>query len=183
MDERVAGALSLPEDWPAHPDVSLALNRMGSFDWDLDAGLMHLDAGALTVFDLAPEEYDDRPGTLGKRVPADEAVRLDDMISRAFKSGRDSYGAYFRRRRRDGSLRWTHSQGFIRRDGTGRPHRVIGIVRDAVQELADSNARRDLDEERRRRTSLVEGTTAALAHARTVQDVTDMKRLPGEVGL
>ena len=176
MDERVAGALSLPEDWPAHPDVSLALNRMGSFDWDLDAGLMHLDAGALTVFDLAPEEYDNRPRTLGKRVPADEVVRLDDMISRAFKSGRDSYGAYFRRRRRDGSLRWTHSQGFIRRDGTGRPHRVIGIVRDAVQELADSNARRDVDEERRRRTSLVEGTTAALAHARTVQDVTDVLR-------
>ena len=176
MDERVAGALSLPEDWPAHPDVSLALNRMGSFDWDLDAGLMHLDAGALAVFDLAPEEYDNRPRTLGKRVPADEVVRLDDMISRAFKSGRDSYGAYFRRRRRDGSLRWTHSQGFIRRDGTGRPHRVIGIVRDAVQELADSNARRDVDEERRRRTSLVEGTTAALAHARTVQDVTDVLR-------
>ncbi|MCL6288604.1 SpoIIE family protein phosphatase [Streptomyces sp. ID03-2B] len=171
MDDRVAGALSLPDDWPAHPDLSLALNRMGSFDWDLDTGLMHMDQAALDVFDLTPDEYDDRPASLSPRVPTDEAQRLDGLVSHALKSGRTNYGAYFRILRRDGTLRWTHTQGFVRRDGTGRPRRIIGIVRDATQELADSTARRELDEERRQRTSLVEGTTAALAHARTVKDV------------
>ncbi|MGW7231229.1 SpoIIE family protein phosphatase [Streptomyces sp. CBMAI 2042] len=171
MDDRVAGALSLPDDWPAHPDLSLALNRMGSFDWDLGTGLMHMDQAALDVFDLTPEEYDGRPASLAHRVPTDEAQRLDGMVSQALKSGLTNYGAYFRIQRRDGTLRWTHTQGFVRRDGTGRPHRIIGIVRDATQELADSSARQDLDLERRRRTSLVEGTTAALAHARTVKDV------------
>ncbi|MFK0184873.1 SpoIIE family protein phosphatase [Streptomyces rubiginosohelvolus] len=171
MDDRVAGALSLPEDWPAHPDLSLALNRMGSFDWDLDTGLMHMDRAALDVFDLTPDEYDDRPASLSPRVPTDEAQRLDGLVSHALKSGRTNYGAYFRIQRRDGTLRWTHTQGFVRRDGSGRPRRIIGIVRDATQELADSTARRELDEDRRRRTSLVEGTTAALAHARTVKDV------------
>ncbi|MFD4024462.1 SpoIIE family protein phosphatase [Streptomyces sp. NPDC058576] len=171
MDDRVAGALSLPDDWPAHPDLSLALNRMGSFDWDLDTGLMHMDQPALDVFDLTADEYDDRPASLAPRVPTDEAQRLDGLVSHALKSGRTNYGAYFRIQRRDGTLRWTHTQGFVRRDGTGRPRRIIGIVRDATQELADSTARRELDEERRQRTSLVEGTTAALAHARTVKDV------------
>ncbi|MFC9479307.1 SpoIIE family protein phosphatase [Streptomyces griseus] len=171
MDDRVAGALSLPDDWPAHPDLSLALNRMGSFDWDLDTGLMHMDQAALDVFDLTPDEYDDRPASLSPRVPTDEAQRLDGLVSHALKSGRTNYGAYFRILRRDGTLRWTHTQGFVRRDGTGRPRRIIGIVRDATQELADSTARRELDEERRQRTSLVEGTTAALAHASTVKDV------------
>ncbi|MBM7058619.1 SpoIIE family protein phosphatase [Streptomyces durocortorensis] len=171
MDDRVAGALSLPDDWPAHPDLSLALNRMGSFDWDLDTGLMHMDQPALDVFDLTANEYDDRPASLSPRVPTDEAQRLDGLVSHALKSGRTNYGAYFRIQRRDGTLRWTHTQGFVRRDGTGRPRRIIGIVRDATQELADSTARRELDEERRQRTSLVEGTTAALAHARTVKDV------------
>ncbi|MEV7843317.1 MULTISPECIES: SpoIIE family protein phosphatase [Streptomyces] len=171
MDDRVAGALSLPDDWPAHPDLSLALNRMGSFDWDLGTGLMHMDQAALDVFDLTPEEYDGRPASLAHRVPTDEAQRLDGMVSQALKSGLTNYGAYFRIQRRDGTLRWTHTQGFVRRDGTGRPHRIIGIVRDATQELADSSARQDMDLERRRRTSLVEGTTAALAHARTVKDV------------
>lgn len=174
MDDRVAGALSLPDDWPAHPDLSLALNRMGSFDWDLDSGLMHMDEPALDVFDLGVDEYDNRPGSLAVRVPAEEGTRLDALVSQALKSGRDTYGAYFRRKRRDGSLRWTHTQGFIRRDAEGRPRRIIGIVRDATQELADSVTRRTIDEERRRRTSLVQSTTAALAHARTVKDVTDV---------
>ncbi|MFG2629085.1 SpoIIE family protein phosphatase [Streptomyces sp. NPDC048473] len=174
MDDRVAGALSLPDDWPAHPDLSLALNRMGSFDWDLDSGLMHMDRPALDVFDLRAEEYDDRPESLAQRVPPDEGVRLDAMVSQALKSGQRHYGVYFRILRRDGTMRWTHTQGFVQRDETGRPHRIIGIVRDATQELADSTARRELDMERQRRTSLVEGTTAALAHARTVRDVIEV---------
>ncbi|WP_203597846.1 SpoIIE family protein phosphatase [Streptomyces sp. SID7909] len=174
MDDRVAGALSLPDDWPAHPDLSLALNRMGSFDWDLDSGLMHLDRPALDVFDLRAEEYDNRPETLGLRVPPDEGVRLDAMVSEALKSGRSNYGAYFRLQSRDGTLRWAHTQGFVRRDDDGRPRRIIGIVREAGPELAESAARRELDEELRRRTSLVDSTTAALAHARTVKDVIEV---------
>lgn len=174
MDDRVAGALSLPDDWPAHPDLSLALNRMGSFDWDLDSGLMHMDQRALDVFDLTAGEYDNRPESLGRRVPPDEAMRLDSMVTQALKTGRSNYGAYFRILRSDGTLQWTHTQGFVRRDDTGRPSRIIGIVRDATEELADSTARRELDEERQRRTSLVEATTAALAHARTVRDVIDV---------
>jgi PAS domain S-box-containing protein len=174
MVDRTAGTTSLPDDWPAHPDLSLALNRMGSFDWELDSGLMHLDQSALDVFDLYADEYDGRPVTLARRVPPDEGTRLDAMVAQALKNGATTYGAYFRVRARDGVMRWVHTQGFIRRDATGKPRRIIGIVRDAAQELAESAARHELDSERRRRTSLVEGTTAALAHARTVRDVIDV---------
>lgn len=166
-------AVSLPEDWPAHPDRSLSLNRMGSFDWDLVTGLMHMDAAALDVFDTTPEEYDGRPESLAPRVPPAEGVRLDALVSSALKSGVDSYGAYFRIRCHDGELRWTHTQGRVMRGPDGRPYRIIGIVRDATEELSHSAERLGLDEERRRQTSVVESTTAALAHARTVQDVID----------
>ncbi|GAB1339118.1 SpoIIE family protein phosphatase [Streptomyces sp. E-15] len=177
MADRSASALSLPEDWPAHPDPILALNRMGSFDWDLDAGLMDLDAQALEVFDLLPEEYDGRPESLTARVPPPEAARLDAAIAQAIKEGGENYGAYFRIRRRDGTPRWTHTQGYIRRDETGRPRRVVGIVRDATRELADSAARSlraAQDEAFRQQTGVVQVISAALAHARTVQDVIDV---------
>ncbi|MEU0083403.1 SpoIIE family protein phosphatase [Streptomyces sp. NPDC006274] len=174
MADRAAGALSLPDDWPAHADLSLVLNRMGTFDWDLTSGLMHMDGAGLEVFDLRPEEYDGRPESLAPRVPADEAARLDTMVSQALKNGSDNYGAYFRIRCRDGHLRWTHTQACVRRDETGRPVRIIGIVRDATQELADSSTHVEVDLERRRQTSVVESTTAALAHARTVQDVIEL---------
>ncbi|MFF5701257.1 SpoIIE family protein phosphatase [Streptomyces sp. NPDC012794] len=170
----VPSTVSLPEDWPAHAGRSLSLNRMGSFDWDLVTGLMHMDAAALDVFDTTPDEYDGRPGSLSPRVPPAEAARLDALVSSALKSGVDTYGAYFRIRRRDGNLRWTHTQGRVMRGGDGRPYRIIGIVRDATEELSHSAERLGLDEERRRQTSVVESTTAALAHARTVRDVIDV---------
>ncbi|WP_328773296.1 SpoIIE family protein phosphatase [Streptomyces sp. NBC_00286] len=177
MVDRGASALSLPDDWPAHPDPILALNRMGSFDWDLDTGIMQMDPQAHEIFDMSPDEYDGRPETLSVRVPPTESHRLDTHVSQAIKDGSENYGAYFRIRRRDGTLRWTHTQGYIRRDETGRPRRVIGIIRDATQELIESEAQREqaaLDEFRRRQTNVVQIATAALAHARTVQDVIDV---------
>lgn len=176
MVDRAAGALSLPDDWPADPDLSLTLNGMGSFDWDLVSGLMHLDQPGHEVFDLRPGEYDGRPESLASRVPSDEAARLDTLVAQALKNGSDRYGAYFRIRRRDGSLHWAHTQACVRRDETGRPLRIIGIVRDATEELAESRERLEVEVERRRQTSVVESTTAALAHARTVQDVIDVLR-------
>ncbi|MEU3984199.1 SpoIIE family protein phosphatase [Streptomyces sp. NPDC026672] len=177
MADRGATALAVPDDWPAHPDPILALNRMGTFDWDLDAGLFHMDARAYEVFDLLPEEYDGRPESLAIRVPPLEGSRLDAVVSRAIKDGSENYGAYFRIRRRDGSPRWTHAQGYIRRDATGRPRRIIGILRDATQELADSDARSlraAQDEAFRQQTNVVQIITAALSHARSVQDVIDV---------
>ncbi|MEU9609558.1 SpoIIE family protein phosphatase [Streptomyces sp. NPDC048057] len=174
MVDRAAGAPTLPDDWPAGPDTSLTLNRMGSFDWDLASGLMHLDEPAHHVLDMQPEEYDGRRATLMARMPSEDAARLDALVAQALKNSSENYGAYFRIRRRDGGLRWTHSQGCVRRDAEGRPVRVIGIVRDATVELADATARFAADNERRWQTSVVEATTAALAHARTVQDVIDV---------
>ncbi|GHE06413.1 SpoIIE family protein phosphatase [Streptomyces alanosinicus] len=177
MADRGASAMSLPEDWPAHPDPILALNGMGTFDWDLDTGLFHMDAQAYQVFDLLPEEFDGRPRSLAVRVPPPEAARLDAVVARAIKDGSENYGTYFRIRRRDGTPRWTHTQGYIRRDDTGRPRRVVGIVRDATGELADSAARSlraAHDEAFRQQTNIVQIVSAALAHARTVRDVIDV---------
>ncbi|MBL1086101.1 serine/threonine-protein phosphatase [Streptomyces actinomycinicus] len=177
MADRGASSLSLPEDWPAHPDPILALNRMGSFDWDLDAGLFHMDARAFEVFDIRPEEYDGRPESLAVRVPPPEAARVDAVVARAIKDGSENYGTYFRIRCRDGTPRWTHTQGYIRRDESGRPRRVVGIVRDATEELADSASRRlraAQDEAFRQQTGVVQVIAAALAHARSTQDVIDV---------
>ncbi|MFP3986596.1 SpoIIE family protein phosphatase [Streptomyces sp. E11-3] len=177
MVDRGASALSLPDGWPALPDPILALNRMGTFDWDLDSGLMHMDAQAHELFDLRHDEYDGRPESLAVRVPPAESHRLDALVSQALKDGSENYGAYFRIRRRDGTLQWTHTQGYIRRDDTGRPRRIVGIVRDARQEIEDLAQRReraDLRAAQNRQTSMVQGTAAALAHARTVQDVIDV---------
>ncbi|MFF4172384.1 SpoIIE family protein phosphatase [Streptomyces sp. NPDC001744] len=147
---------------------------MGGFDWDLTAGTMVMDDAALAVFDMDREEYDGHPESLAPRVLPDEGARLDALVTQALKDGSDQYGAYFRIRRRDGGHQWTHTQGIVLRDDAGRPVRIIGVLRDATHELTEPAARLGLDEGRRKRADVVEGTTAALAHARTVQDVIDL---------
>ncbi|WP_129838743.1 SpoIIE family protein phosphatase [Streptomyces sp. RFCAC02] len=172
----------LPKDWPVHPDTSLALNRMGSFDWDLDAHRLHLDDAALDVFDLRPEEYDSHPQSLAGRVPRAEAERLDALLRQAISQGDSGYGAYFRIRRRTGVTQWTHTQGHIERDRDGRPRRIIGIVRDATAELSHAVDREAISMQRRKQTSVVEETTRAIANARTVRDVTDILTGPHGLG-
>jgi PAS domain S-box-containing protein len=173
-EQGAARAPALPEG-RVHPDTILALNGMGSFDWDLDTGLLTMDAQAHRIFDLTPQEYDGRPESLAARVPGSESTRLDSLVTQAMKDNSERYGTYLRIRRRDGSLTWIHTQGHISRDTSGRPRRIIGIVRDATDELDDGAG---LSERagRRERMNIVQSTTAALAHARTVQDVIDVVR-------
>ncbi|WBB59560.1 SpoIIE family protein phosphatase [Streptomyces sp. WMMC500] len=158
-------------DWPAPAALSMELNHMGSFDWDLARGQMHLDEGALRVMDLRPEEFDGAPGTLGSRLTKEERARLEALISQAIAHGRPAYSAYLRVQLRDGTTRLTHAQGTILRDDGGRAHRVVGMVRDATLELNFSAQQFALDQERRRQTGVIQQTAAALANASTVQDV------------
>ena len=52
------------------------------------------------------------------RTASDALLQSIDLAVAAEELGVD--GAYFRVQRDDGTLRWTHTQGFVRRDGTGR---------------------------------------------------------------
>ncbi|MFD7315318.1 SpoIIE family protein phosphatase [Streptomyces sp. NPDC059883] len=118
-------------------DERLALNRMGSFDWDLDSGAFELDAAGLAVFDMRPDEYDGVAGTLASRVPREEGLRLQAVVDAAIRSGRSSYGSYFQLTRRTGMRQWTHTRGRILRDEQGHPYRIIGIVRNATADLSE----------------------------------------------
>ncbi|MFI5830613.1 SpoIIE family protein phosphatase [Streptomyces sp. NPDC051578] len=154
------------------PGERLALNGMGSFDWNLGTGVLVLDDAGLTVFDLERAEFHDTPEGLGLRIPADDSARLADTVQGALDGGEDTYGAYFTVRRRDGRDQWTHTQGRVLRDSRGRPVRIIGIVRDATAELAQLTALRKLETARAHQATIVQRTTEALSRAVTVDDVT-----------
>ncbi|MFD3545273.1 SpoIIE family protein phosphatase [Streptomyces sp. NPDC058655] len=150
----------------------LALNGMGSFEWDLDAGTLTLDEAGMTVFDLEPDEFDGTPEGLGLRIPAEDGVRLGETVLAVLDSGGEAYGAYFTVQRRGGRDQWTHTQGRVVRDGDGRARRILGIVRDATAELAQATLLRKLESARAQQTTIVQRTTDALSRAVTVDDVT-----------
>lgn len=93
-------------------------------------------------------------------------------MDRAIRGGRTSYGAYFQIVRRNGIRQWTHVRARILRDDRGSPRRIIGIVRNATTELTEFAEVSPAEAGRRRLTAIVQGTTEALSHAVTVDDVT-----------
>ncbi|MCQ4042553.1 SpoIIE family protein phosphatase [Streptantibioticus rubrisoli] len=156
---------------PGNVRSTLALNGMGSFQWDPQADTLALDAGGLAVMGLRAGEYDGRARSLGRRIVSDDLPGLQALIARALAS-RPSYGAYFRVRHPDGTVRWTHIQGRVLRDATGQVRRVVGIVRDASDELQHFAEQTALRVDRQRQTDVVQGLTYALSQALSVEDVT-----------
>jgi serine phosphatase RsbU (regulator of sigma subunit) len=149
------------------------MSGMGSFDWDLDKGVLDLDRVGLEVFDLRPEEFDGRPESLVLRVTPEEGARIDIALRRVLESGNRSYGGYFQVTRRDGVKQWTHTQGSVIRDEQGRPRRLVGIVREAGEpgHVFPPGGARSGDEHSNL-SSVVRRVAEALSHAVTVDDVT-----------
>ncbi|MFJ9823181.1 SpoIIE family protein phosphatase [Streptomyces sp. NPDC101160] len=161
------------------PAERLAMNRTGSFDWDLDTGTIDVDDAGLLVFGLAQDEFDGRPATLIRGLDPQERVRLEGVVRHAITGGENSYSAHVRIEAADGTPQWTHIQARILRRDDGRAHRIVGIARDATAEVTHSAFVMDLEKRREVQTSIVERTTHALSRAVTVDDVTASLTGPG----
>ncbi|MFD8729463.1 SpoIIE family protein phosphatase [Streptomyces sp. NPDC059611] len=171
IDRRTNGEIGLTE--------RLAMNRTGSFDWDLDAGTLDVDEAGLAVFGVDPATYDSRPGALVERLEPAERARLDVTIDEAVTGGGNSYNVHFRMPLDDGTTQWTHVQARILRSKDGKAHRIVGVVRDATAEVTHSAFVLDLEKRRQRQTNIVERTTSAMSRAVTVDDVTAALTGPG----
>ena len=156
--------------------VALAVNGMGSFTWDLAGGEMRYDRGGLAVMGFGPGEFDGRLSTLGERMLPVELPAIEEQVERALRE-RSGFSLYFRiRRRPGGALRWTHTQGHVVCDAQGRPVRVIGIIRDASQELRAVDQTEQLRlarSDRRRQADIVGHVSDALVPTLTVEDVAE----------
>ncbi|MER5708549.1 SpoIIE family protein phosphatase [Streptomyces sp. NPDC002122] len=161
------------------PAERLAMNRTGSFDWDLDTGTIDVDEAGLLVFGLAPDTYDGRPATLVARLAPEERTRLEDIVREAVKGGSVSYTAHFPIPQAEGAPHWTHVQARILRKPDGRAQRIVGVVRDTTAEVTHSAFVQELEKRREVQTSIVERTTNALSRAVTVDDVTAALTGPG----
>lgn len=153
------------------PLEAMAATGVGCFEWDPATGRFTLDAPGLAVFDLRPDEYDGMAAGLSRRLPVEEVIRLFKLVEDIRAGRSDSYSSYFRIRRRDGSMRWTHTQGQVIRDPEHAGTRVVGVVRDATQELSYSALRLMAEDDRQRQETELGEVARALGEALSVDDV------------
>ncbi|MFJ8752507.1 SpoIIE family protein phosphatase [Streptomyces sp. NPDC102441] len=171
LERRHAGETGIAE--------RLALNRTGSFEWDLDARTVDVDEAGLMVFGLDSATFEASPAAVIDRLDAADRARLEATVDEAISGGSSSYSVHFQVPLEDGTRQWTHVQARILRSEDGRAHRVIGVVRDATAEVTHSAFVLDLEKRRRRQTAIVERTTTAMSRAVTVDDVTAALTGPG----
>lgn len=150
------------------PVEAIAATGLGCFEWDPATGRFTLDEGGLAVFDLRPEEYGGMVAYLSRRIPVDEVLRLAILVQDIRAGHTDSYSSYFRIRHRDGSVHWAHTQGRAIRDPGLR---VVGVVRDATEELAHSALRLMAEDDRQRHEAALREVAQALGEAFSVADV------------
>ncbi len=171
-DRRTRNGEIGPAEW-------LAMNRTGSFDWDLDTRTIDVDKSGLLVFGVAPDAFDGRPVSLIARLDPEERTRLEDVVREAVTSGEVSYTAHFPIPQAGGPPHWTHVQARILRSPDGRAKRIVGVVRDTTAEVTRFAFVQELEKRRAVQTNIVERTTAALSRAVTVDDVTAALTGPG----
>ncbi|GHB45362.1 magnesium or manganese-dependent protein phosphatase [Streptomyces viridiviolaceus] len=162
-------------DHATSADVALAVNGMGTFTWDVTDGVMRYDDAGLAVMGFRPGEFDGRLETLSERMVAEELPAIQELVDRALRE-RSGFSLYFRVRHRNGRLRWTHTQGHIVRDPQWRPVRVIGVIRDASQELVafdQTEQLRQARNDRRRQADIVGHVSDVLVPTVTVEDVAE----------
>ncbi|MFG2111763.1 SpoIIE family protein phosphatase [Streptomyces sp. NPDC048718] len=163
------------------PAERLAMNRTGSFDWDLDTDAIDVDDAGLLVLGVDPEGFDRRAASLMRGLDPAERDRLNRLIQEAVSGDSTSYAAHIRLGPPGGPPQWTHVQARILRRADGTAHRVVGVVRDTTTEVTNSEFILNLAKRQEVQTTIVQRTTHALSRAVTVDDVT--AALTGPAGL
>ncbi|NYI05104.1 PP2C family protein-serine/threonine phosphatase [Allostreptomyces psammosilenae] len=167
---------------PAAPDTAeaLSLNGIGVLEWDLRERRMRMDAVARRLMGLPADQATLTAQEFAALLPEPDTTVLTAREAQALHGGGD-YSAHFRVFPPGGGTRWLRAEGRVTRGPTGRPERIVGVLRDVTTELEVRTRRERAESNRRRHAELVQGITLALGEALTVQDVTDV--LLGEHGL
>ncbi len=125
------------------------------WDWDLRTGKIWWGEGLHKNFGYAPEEV--APGTefwLARIHPDDvDRVRVD--LTAVFDSGERRWQADYRFQRSDRSWAEVHDRGFVIRDDTGRPVRMVGGISDiSARKAAERALEETLDQLRSKNAEL-----------------------------
>ena len=103
-------------------------------DWDLVTGTVRWNDLAESVFAVGPGETPGDAEWWTFHIHPDDRARVVDGVEAAISSGSGApWSAEYRFRLGDGSYRNFLDRGFVARDSSGRPIRMIGAMQDVTQ--------------------------------------------------
>ena len=109
-----------------------AIARLGHWEWDLEADVLHWSEQVRRIFGRPLQGYTPSPAAFLEAVHADDRQRVRDQIERARRGGW-SCDIEHRILRPDGALRYVQTRAVTERDGAGRPVALVGTVQDVSE--------------------------------------------------
>jgi len=128
--------------------LALDAGRMGTWEWDLQTGLMIWSAGLERIFGLIPGSFEGTMEAVRRLIHPDDQEPVMAALAEAAGGGREPH-LEFRILRPDGGLRWVESWGRLQADAAGEPRRLVGIgadrterkrIEEALRLLAEANS-------------------------------------------
>jgi PAS domain S-box-containing protein len=112
--------------------LALAAGQMGSWDWDVAAGVCNWDEGQYRIFGVDRETFNISGASLQALVVPEDWARLVDAFA-AVSRGESANQQEIRIRRPSGELRWCVVSATATLDESGRLVRMVGVTVDITE--------------------------------------------------
>ena len=117
--------------------LQLALHFSGFGVWEVDVQTGHMtwDSRMFEIYGMSRDEFDGSRDNWRRWVHPEDLVRSEQKYAELISREAASYHIEFRiTRSSDGSQRYLEAQGYLQRDESGQPLRVVGLNRDITLE-------------------------------------------------
>ena len=143
--------------------LALQSARLGEYDWDMVADVLHISERMAEITDLpAGEVAAEKGDVLYRGVHPEDRDKTRKLMESSIRAeGR--FEVEYRRIREDGRVVWVRSSGILVSDEKGRPLRVCGVTQDISERRAEEDRRRALMLELDHRVKNVLAAVQALA--------------------
>jgi PAS domain S-box-containing protein len=114
--------------------LALRSSSFGVWEYDIVHNRRIWDERMMEIYDVAAGSFDAREPLWEARVHAEDRDAAVARVRRVIAGEDEDLSHRFRIQRPDGVVRHMESHGYLQRDSTGRPLRVVGLTRDITEE-------------------------------------------------
>jgi PAS domain S-box-containing protein len=116
------------------------------WDWNLQTDALWWNDNFQMLFGYRAEETEPGIESWEHRIHPEDLDRVKTGIHAAIDSGQDHWLDHYRFRRRDGMYADIEDRGYIARDASGRPERMIGAMQDVTEREQAKTALQESEE-------------------------------------
>jgi PAS domain S-box-containing protein len=141
VTERHRAAQSL-RDLRSRLEATLSAAEIATWTWDIRKDRVAADANLARIFSMAPAVAEGAPmSTYMAAIHPDDRPRVETAISESLSSESGQYELDYRLLKSDGSIRWLAARGTVKRDLSGEPIHLGGVIIDITdRKLAEEQA-------------------------------------------